>query len=112
MMFMVWWDGLTQAEQKSVAKIVGALESRGTQLKKPYSDRIETSIYNMRELRVQHKAHDIRVLYVFDPRRSDVLLLGGDKTGDWDAWYDVNVPMADAIYAQYLRELEEEKKIK
>jgi hypothetical protein len=34
------------------------------------------------------------VLNAFDPRRSALLILGGDKTGD-DRWYEVNVPRAE-----------------
>ena len=60
-----------------------------------------------RELRIQHDGGPYRVLYVFDPRRVALLLLGGDKTGD-DRWYEKNVPLADRIYDQYLRELKEE----
>jgi hypothetical protein len=47
------------------------------------------------------------VLYAFDPRRTAILLLGGDKTGD-DRWYEVNVPKADVTYDQYVAELKEE----
>ena len=47
------------------------------------------------------------MLYAFDPRRTAILLLGGDKTGD-DRWYEVNVPKADATYDQYLAELRKE----
>ena len=43
----------------------------------------------------------------FDPRRTAILLLGDDKTGD-DRWYEVNVPKADATYDQYLAELRKE----
>lgn len=50
-----------------------------------------------------------RILYVFDPRRNALLLLGGDKTGD-DRWYEENVPRAEQIYEQYLKEIEEETK--
>jgi hypothetical protein len=46
-------------------------------------------------------------LYAFDPRRSAILLLGGDKTGN-DRWYEEHVPIADALYEKYLRELERE----
>jgi hypothetical protein len=46
------------------------------------------------------------VLYVFDPRRVAILLLGGDKTGD-DRWYEKNVPLADRLYDEYLAEIEE-----
>jgi len=51
----------------------------------------------------------LRVLYVFDPRRAAILLLGGDKTGD-NRWYEVKVPLADKIYQQYLDELKAEQK--
>ena len=46
-------------------------------------------------------------LYAFDPRRTAILLLGGDKTGD-QRWYEVNVPRADALYDKHVRTLEEE----
>jgi hypothetical protein len=42
------------------------------------------------------------VLYAFDPRRSAILLLGGDKTGD-DRWYDRMIPKADALYERHLQ---------
>jgi hypothetical protein len=61
----------------------------------------------MRELRVQHQGHPYRVLYIFDPRRVALLLLGGDKTRD-DRWYEKNVPLADQPYDRYLAEIEEE----
>ena len=65
----------------------------------------------MRELRVQHHARPCRVLYIFDPRRVALLLLGGDKTGD-DRWYEKNVPLADQVYDDYLAEVEEENNAK
>ena len=43
------------------------------------------------------------------PRRNALLLLGGDKTGN-DRWYEENVPRAEQIYEQYLKEIEEETK--
>jgi hypothetical protein len=42
-------------------------------------------------------------LYAFDPARSAILLTAGDKSGN-DRWYDVYVPRADKLYAEYLRE--------
>ena len=58
----------------------------------------------MKELRVQHEGRPYRVLYVFDPRRVGVLLLGGDKTGD-SRWYEKAVPLAEKIYAKHLETL-------
>jgi hypothetical protein len=62
----------------------------------------------MRELRVQHQGRPYRVLYAFDPRRTAILLIGGDKTGN-DRWYETMVPMADDIYDQHLDQLRREE---
>lgn len=55
---------------------------------------------HMRELRIKGGGQ-IRVLYAFDPRRSAILLIGGDKTGN-DRWYDEVVPKADDLYDAHL----------
>ncbi len=62
----------------------------------------------MRELRTQHGKHPYRVLYAFDPERTAILLIGGDKSGD-ALWYERMVPWAEQIYRQYLNEILEEK---
>ena len=46
----------------------------------------------------------LRVLYAFDPRRYAVLLLGGDKTGK-ERWYKENVPKADRLYDEHLKQI-------
>ena len=58
--------------------------------------------------RVAHRRHGrpYRVLYVFDPQRNAVLLIGGDKTGN-EQWYETFVPLADRLYERRLHELEE-----
>lgn len=48
-----------------------------------------------------------RTLYAFDPRRSAILLIGGDKTGD-SRWYDVHIPVADELYDEHLEQLRKE----
>ena len=62
---------------------------------------------HMRELRIQHEGRPYRILYAFDPRRTAILLIGGNKT-DNNRWYEEQVPRADAIYDEHLRELENE----
>lgn len=62
----------------------------------------------MRELRVQSRGNPLRVLYAFDPRRTAILLTGGDKTGD-GRWYEVNVPIADRLFAKHLSDLRKER---
>ncbi len=41
------------------------------------------------------------MLYAFDPRRTAILLIGGEKTGN-DRWYQIYVPVADRIYDVHL----------
>ncbi len=64
----------------------------------------------MRELRPQYAGRPIRILYAFDPTRTAILLLGGDKTGN-DRWYDENVPKADKLYDAHIQQLKRERKI-
>ena len=106
--FAGWFGDLTDNEQVSVGRVVELLVEQGPSLPFPYSSGIATSRHrHMRELRIQHEGRPYRVLYAFDPRRAAILLLGGDKTGN-DRWYDEHVPIADALYDEYLQELKRE----
>lgn len=103
-----WWSTLSHAEQESLAASVQLLEQRGPNLGFPHSSGINGSRHShMRELRTQHEGNPYRTLYAFDPRRSAILLIGGDKTGD-DRWYDVHVPIADRLYDEHMEQLREE----
>lgn len=103
-----WWASLSENEQESVAAYVELLEARGPQLPFPYSSAVIGSRHDhMRELRVQHAGRPYRVLYAFDPRRTAILLVGGDKAGD-DRWYDTFVPLADDLYDVHLEQLKRE----
>ena len=61
----------------------------------------------MKELRTQHAGHPIRTFFAFDPRRTAILLIGGDKTGD-ARFYERLLPIADDLYDKYLAELRKE----
>lgn len=106
--FEHWWNELDLDEQDSVAFVVELLVNDGPMLPWPYSSAITTAKrYDLRELRIQHRGCPYRVLYAFDPRRSAVLILGGDKTGN-DRWYDEYVPKAEKVFGDYLRQLRKE----
>ena len=106
--FGLWWDGLTVEEQEDIVPVVRLLEEHGPGLRFPYSSGISGSRHShMRELRIQHAGRPYRILYAFDPRRSAILLLGGDKTGN-DRWYEQNIPTADDIYDDHLAQLGKE----
>ena len=45
--------------------------------------------------------------YAFDPRRTVILLIGGNKAGD-DRFYQRMIPRADRLYDAYLDEIRRE----
>jgi len=49
----------------------------------------------------------IRIIFAFDPSRSALLLLGGDKAGNWQRWYRDNIPLAERLYLDYTAEKQE-----
>ncbi len=59
----------------------------------------------MKELRPRGIAKNFRILFLFDPRREAILLIGGDKSGQWDRWYAEAIPQAEHLYEEYLGEL-------
>jgi hypothetical protein len=107
--FNEWYDALDEAAAEAITARVDLLEAEGPNLKRPIVGAIEWSRHqNMKELRASAGAHALRVLFMFDPARRAILLLGGDKTGRWEAWYAESVPRADALYAEHLRETGQE----
>lgn len=106
--FAEWWHNLTSDQQESVTDRVDLLAQRGPDLGRPVVDRIQASRHhNMKELRAA-KDGALRVLFMFDPRRQAILLLGGDKSGAWNDWYEWAIPAADDLYDTYLDELRQE----
>lgn len=84
------------------------LSERGPDLGRPIVDSIHGLRHpNLKELRVSEKGA-LRVLFAFDPRRTAILLVGGDKSGQWDQWYRDAVPAADDLYDEHLIEVGEE----
>ena len=80
----------------------------GPKLPFPYSSDIRSSRHGvMRELRIQSVGRPLRVFNAFDHRRTSILLIGGDKTGN-DRFYEEYVPVADDLYDKHLEELRKE----
>ena len=103
--FKEWLGAQPYDVRKGVAVAVVALQVRGPQLDRPYCDLVKGSAFpNLKELRVKVDRRPYRVLFAFDPRRSAILLVGGDKGSD-ARWYKVNVPIADARYRRHLANL-------
>jgi DNA-binding XRE family transcriptional regulator len=65
----------------------------------------------MKELRGRTDKSLLQVLYAFDPRRTAILLIGGDKKGS-PQWYEEFVPIADQLFDEHLSALEKETRKK
>jgi hypothetical protein len=106
--FEHWWNRLSAEEQEDVRAYVKLLRENGPNLRYPYSSGVSGSKHDhMRELRIQHQGSPYRVLYAFDPRRTAILLIGGDKAGQ-DRWYEIFVPLADRLYDDHITQLKRE----
>jgi hypothetical protein len=101
--FEQWWDTLGVPEQQAIDAAVSLLEQRGPGLGRPLVDGVKGSRHqNMKELR----AGTIRVVFAFDPKRTAILLIGGDKRGRWQEFYAQMIPLADELFDEHLAETE------
>ena len=106
--FGSWFVELAETDQDAIRFSVSLLMAHGPNLRFPHSSGISNSRHqHMRELRIQSEGRPVRVFYAFDPRRSAILLIGGDKTGD-DRFYERLIPVADKLYDVHLTELKQE----
>ncbi|HYN93055.1 MAG TPA: type II toxin-antitoxin system RelE/ParE family toxin [Pilimelia sp.] len=106
-------DALYEADREThrlVNQAVLVLERNGPGEGRPLVDSITASqVTNMKELRPPSAGRtEIRILFVFDPWRSAILLLAGDKAGQWNRWYREAIPAAEQALARYLKERERE----
>lgn len=104
--FGAWWEDLEPDDQERLTAAVELLEELGPSLGRPLVDTLKGSKHpNMKELR----PGTVRVLFAFDPRRTAILLLGGDKSGHWKDWYVKAIPEADRLFDDHLKGLIDEE---
>ena len=97
-----WIMGLDEDAKEAIFTSLLILREIGPSLGRPHVDAIKESRHkNMKELRVQNKQRLFRILFVFDPDRKAILLIGGDKRGD-KRFYEKMIPLADSLYDQHL----------
>ena len=106
--FGAWWQSLSEDEQIELDASVQLLEEFGPGFGRPHCDTIQGAKHsNMKELRTQYRGRPLRTFFAFDPRRTAILLIGGDKTGD-KRFYERMIPLAEQLYDNYLKELRRE----
>ncbi len=112
-----WLEQLQASDPKTAGLVddaIYALSCSGPALGRPLVDTITGSkIKNLKELRPGSSGtSEVRILFVFDPWRSAILLTAGDKAGKWNRWYAGAVPHAEQLYEIYLKERAEEETAK
>jgi hypothetical protein len=98
-----WRERLAPDQARAILPVLEALEHFGrlsSAVAKPIKSSRHRSMMELKSL-----AGNIRVLYAVDLGERAVLLLGGDKTNDWDRWYEVNVKRADRHFDHHLRRM-------
>ncbi|MGI8311266.1 type II toxin-antitoxin system RelE/ParE family toxin [Saccharopolyspora hattusasensis] len=96
-----WIRRLDSDDRDRVTQALDVLAEVGPGLGQPLVDTITGSrIQNLKELR----PGTVRILFAFDPWRSSVLLVAGDKAGRWQTWYREAIPVAEQRYERYLKE--------
>lgn len=109
--FETWANSIGQSDAEALLAAIRVLRNHGPTLGRPLVDTVKSSRHkNMKELRPGSTGRsEIRVLFAFDPKRRAILLVGGDKSGNWSNWYKVNVPIADERFDAYLIKREAKK---
>jgi len=96
-----WYFSLDDGAIAAVTGAIDLLELEGPTLGRPTVDKVNASKYHStKELRPAGTS--IRILFIFNPQRQAILLLGGDKAGNWKSWYDKNIPIVERRYENWL----------
>lgn len=105
-----WLTSLDGGSREQVVAAVELLEEHGPHLGRPVVDSVVGSRHKtMKELRPGFSGRsELRLLFAFDPERSAIILVAGDKAGAWKRWYRQSIPKADDLFDEHLRTLKGE----
>jgi hypothetical protein len=111
-----WFLDICKNDPVTAEKIEEALDElalQGPKLGRPLVDRIHHSriLHNLKELRPRVPGEaEMRLLFVFDPTREAIVLVAGDKAGQWNRWYRTAIPLAEERYEAYRAQKEKEER--
>jgi hypothetical protein len=102
--FDEWYADLGEDGQAEIIAKVELLKYFGPRLGRPHADTLNGSKHaNMKELRADAKEQVLRIAFAFDPTRSAILLLGGNKAGvNQRRFYKQLIAKADELYDAHL----------
>ncbi|WP_242665211.1 MULTISPECIES: type II toxin-antitoxin system RelE/ParE family toxin [unclassified Nocardioides] len=105
-----WLKTVDEVTFDLIGAAVEILAEHGPGLGRPLVDAVVGSRHsNMKELRPGSSGRsEVRILFAFDPKRRAILLVAGDKHGQWQRWYKENIPVADDRYDEHVAELKKQ----
>jgi hypothetical protein len=104
--FERWSDTLGPDQRARLTASLRRIAEVGPTLGRPEVDRIQGSrMHKLKEARIDRGT---RVLFAFDSHRDPVMLVGGDKTGEWSGWYPRHVKVAERLYLHHERQIGKE----
>jgi hypothetical protein len=105
--FDQWFGQLGEAAQAEVIAKVELLKLLGPRLGRPHADTRNGSKHaNLKELRADTAEHVLRIAFAFDPTRTGILLVAGDKSGiSQKRFYKHLIEKADRLFDEHLAKL-------
>ena len=106
------FDALHEDVQTEILALSRLLQQFGPQLGRPRVDTLNGSRHaNMKELRFSAAEGEWRVAFAFDPQRTAILLVAGDKSGASEKrFYRELIRKADDRFDAHLARLKRERK--
>ncbi|OLE57336.1 MAG: addiction module toxin RelE [Cyanobacteria bacterium 13_1_40CM_2_61_4] len=101
----------SSAVREEIAALALLLRRFGPSLRRPHCDTLKGSKHtNMKELRFTLPDGEWRVAFAFDPRRSAILLVAGNKSGTNERrFYRQLIRTADVRFETHLQALQQGK---
>lgn len=104
--FAVWFNGLDADLRSKATGMIDRIAERGPTVGRPDVDVIHGSrLHKLKEARVDRGT---RMLFAFDSNRNVVMLVGGNKTGQWNRWYRPMIRLAERLYLDHERSMGKE----
>lgn len=102
-----WLATMDKDTFEQIAAAVRELRDKGPALGRPLADTVKASRHkNMKELRPGSSgSSEVRILFAFDTIRQAVLLVAGDKSGQWNRWYKRAIAVADNRFDEHLKRI-------
>lgn len=107
--FKEWYYSIDQDAQTDIYQALTVLSETGPSLGRPRVDTLkDSSITNLKELRVQSNGRPFRIFFLFGNKRDAIILIGANKAGK-KRFYKEMISISEELYSNYKVRLENEE---